>query len=123
MADKPPKTAPPEPAAPDAINPDHYRQLAVQPIDVQLATAWPTMTLANELLLGGVGGMAVASRRAVHAQSARDQALKYIWRAGDKVTPGEGHVQAIVRDLKKARWYIDRALWALGAGDDPARGS
>jgi hypothetical protein len=36
-------------------------------------------------------------------------AIKYLWRAGKK-TPGA------VADLRKARWYVDRAIAALEKG-------
>lgn len=37
-----------------------------------------------------------------HMNFCRGNAVKYIWRAGEKGDP--------VEDLKKARWYIDREI-------------
>lgn len=39
--------------------------------------------------------------------------IKYQWRAGLKVGEGESDVAATIRDLKKARWYIDREISRL----------
>lgn len=39
-------------------------------------------------------------------------AMKYIWRAGLK-----GHA---IKDLRKARWYLDREIARLEAGDGKA---
>lgn len=37
-------------------------------------------------------------------------AVKYLWRAGLKVQGPESTESARLRDLKKARWYIDDAI-------------
>lgn len=42
-----------------------------------------------------------------HMNFCRGNAVKYIWRAGEK--PGTSEVE----DLKKARWYIDREIARL----------
>lgn len=43
---------------------------------------------------------------AEHMNFNRGNALKYLWRAGEK--------QNEVEDLKKARWYLDREIARLG---------
>ena len=40
-----------------------------------------------------------------HMNFCRGNAVKYIWRAGEKGDP--------IEDLKKARWYIDREIERL----------
>ena len=40
-----------------------------------------------------------------HMNFCRGNAIKYIWRAGDKTDE--------VEDLKKARWYLDREIARL----------
>lgn len=37
-------------------------------------------------------------------------ALKYLWRSGLKKAAGEKVVEAYVRDLEKACWYIQREI-------------
>jgi len=64
----------------DPINPDHYRS---HPSGVECITVTEHMTFC----LGN--------------------AVKYIWRAGEKGDP--------IEDLKKARWYIDREIARLEA--------
>ena len=43
-----------------------------------------------------------------HMNFCRGNAIKYIWRAGDKSDE--------VEDLKKARWYLDREIDRLARG-------
>lgn len=43
-----------------------------------------------------------------HFNFCRGNAIKYIWRAGDK--------GSVVEDLEKARWYIDREIARLNEG-------
>ena len=64
----------------DPINPGHYRS---HPSGVECITVTEHMTFC----LGN--------------------AVKYIWRAGEKGDP--------VEDLRKARWYIDREIARLEA--------
>lgn len=40
-------------------------------------------------------------------------ACKYILRAGRKVAHGQSEKQAMIQDLKKARWYIDDEIKRL----------
>ena len=40
-------------------------------------------------------------------------AVKYILRSGHKILPGETEIEAELRDLKKARWYLDRKIMQL----------
>lgn len=44
-------------------------------------------------------------------------AVKYLWRAGLKVSESEDAKQATIRDLKKARWYVDREISRLERGE------
>lgn len=44
-----------------------------------------------------------------HMNFCLGNAIKYIWRCGDKGDP--------VQDLKKARWYIDREIERLQNSD------
>ena len=37
-------------------------------------------------------------------------AIKYLWRAGLKTDHAESADDAAIRDLKKARWYVDREI-------------
>lgn len=48
-----------------------------------------------------------------HMNFCRGNAVKYIWRAGDKGSE--------IEDLKKARWYIDREISRLMANDESAK--
>jgi hypothetical protein len=43
-----------------------------------------------------------------HFNFNRGNAIKYLWRAGEKVSGNE------LEDLKKARWYIDREIKRIG---------
>ncbi|MFC8182448.1 DUF3310 domain-containing protein [Rhodococcus sp. NPDC057297] len=43
-----------------------------------------------------------------HFNFNRGNAIKYVWRAGEKGSELE--------DLKKARWYLDREIKRLGGG-------
>ena len=45
-----------------------------------------------------------------HMNFCRGNAVKYIWRAGEKGNE--------VEDLKKARWYLDREIQRLEGGPD-----
>ena len=40
-------------------------------------------------------------------------AVKYIWRAGEKVLPGETKEVAQIRDLEKAKWYLEDEIAQL----------
>ena len=42
-------------------------------------------------------------------------AIKYLWRAGLKVSPDEDAIEAEIRDLEKARYYINEKIAMLGA--------
>lgn len=42
----------------------------------------------------------------------RGNAMKYLWRAGQKDASADGEIQ----DLEKARWYISREIENLKAG-------
>ncbi len=44
-----------------------------------------------------------------HLPFCRGNAIKYLWRAGQK---GEGDA-ATIRDLEKARWYVEREIASL----------
>lgn len=49
-----------------------------------------------------------------HMSFCRGNAIKYLWRAGEK---GDA-----LEDLRKARWYVDREIARLeGAVPDPAK--
>lgn len=48
-----------------------------------------------------------------HMNFNRGNAIKYIWRAGDK---GEA-----ITDLQKARWYLDREIERLGRQQAPVK--
>lgn len=49
-----------------------------------------------------------------HMSFCRGNAIKYLWRAGEK---GDA-----LEDLRKARWYVDREIARLeGAAPDPAK--
>lgn len=37
-------------------------------------------------------------------------AIKYCWRAGLKVSESDDPSEARIKDLKKARWYLDREI-------------
>lgn len=67
----------------DPINPDHYRS---HPSGVECITVTESMTFC----LGN--------------------AVKYIWRAGEK---GDA-----IEDLTKARWYVDREIARIKAVRD-----
>jgi hypothetical protein len=43
-----------------------------------------------------------------HMNFCRGNAMKYLWRAGEKGGPEQE-----VEDLKKARWYLDREIGRL----------
>lgn len=47
-----------------------------------------------------------------HMNFCRGNAIKYIWRAGEKNPAAE------IEDLEKARWYIDREIARLRRGLD-----
>ena len=40
----------------------------------------------------------------------RGNAMKYLWRAGKKVKPGQTVEEAREEDLAKARWYLDTVI-------------
>jgi hypothetical protein len=40
-------------------------------------------------------------------------AMKYLWRAGLKAQPKDVPIEAHIRDLKKARWYLDDEIARL----------
>lgn len=42
-------------------------------------------------------------------------AIKYLWRAGLKVAPEENAIDAEIRDLEKARYYINEKIAMLEA--------
>ena len=48
-----------------------------------------------------------------HYDFCTGNAIKYLWRAGLKTEGEEGHIDAQIRDLKKAEWYINRKIRAL----------
>jgi len=43
----------------------------------------------------------------------RGNAIKYLFRAGSKIGPAESAGSAELRDLLKARWFINRRITAL----------
>lgn len=45
-----------------------------------------------------------------HHDFCTGNAIKYLWRAGLKLTEGETPGKSELRDLKKARWYLDRKI-------------
>lgn len=76
----------------DQINPDHYKQGKVETIDYMEGVA----TL--EEFLG----------------HCRLTALKYLSRAGRKLQHEDQHpAEAMLRDLKKAAWYVNKAAEVL----------
>lgn len=80
-------------AADDAVNhPSHYTHGSVECIDAIESALTP-----DEF-----------------AGFCKGNSLKYLWRAGRK--------GSAVEDLRKARWYQDRAI-KHAAGDDPPQGS
>lgn len=70
----------------DAINPRHYFGQGLQAIEVIEAFDLP-----------------------YH----RGSVIKYILRAGHKVSTGEDREIALLRDLKKAAWFLDREIQRL----------
>lgn len=48
-----------------------------------------------------------------HFNFNRGNAMKYIWRAGEKAYPGDDPLDTEIRDLEKARWYLDREIARL----------
>jgi len=48
-------------------------------------------------------------------------AVKYCWRAGLKEQLGDTEGEARIRDLKKARWYLDREIQRLEKEVNDAR--
>ena len=40
-------------------------------------------------------------------------ALKYLWRAGQKLEPGKSVEESRLQDLRKARWFLDREIARL----------
>ena len=67
-----------EAAQPDPINPDHYKN-------------HPSKVECIEIT--------------EHMNFCRGNAIKYLWRAGEK---GD-----VIEDLRKARWYVDREIQRL----------
>lgn len=48
-----------------------------------------------------------------HMNFNRGNAIKYVWRAGDKVLDNMTKEAATLEDLKKARFYLDREIKRL----------
>jgi hypothetical protein len=97
----------------DAINPGYYSEQGVtECIDVMAAIAWSPTAMVE-------GHTDVNTTMVSQADHCRVTAFKYLWRAGEKVRPGDTPVDAIERDLGKAIWYLQMALHRLGRGPDP----
>lgn len=76
----------------DAINPDHYKHLPAEAIDIIEA--------------------AIAGAHSVQAGFLQGQALKYLLRLN--------HKGCKVTDAKKAKWYLDRLVQTIEATEpDP----
>jgi len=69
----------------DAINPDHYKSHPSKIECIQITE---------------------------HLNFCRGNAIKYLWRAGEK---GDE-----IEDLRKARWYVDREIQRLEGQQDAA---
>jgi len=107
-----------------AINPSHYKDRDVSEcIDIVRAITWDPEEVACAVAANLGDGAAPDTKSVAFADHCRLDAFKYVFRAGDKVLPGENVHDAIVRDLGKAVWYLQKALHELGAGDDPRDGT
>lgn len=72
----------------DPINPQHYTKHKVQPVEV----------------------MEIFFTSGKPCDMHLSHAFKYAARAGDKIEAGETDTAAYERDLKKALWWMQRAL-------------
>jgi hypothetical protein len=73
----------------DPVNhPEHYRSNGIECIDAIRAVLTPEQFEGY----------------------CRGNTMKYLWRAGKKVKPGQTVEEAREEDLAKARWYLDKLL-------------
>lgn len=45
-----------------------------------------------------------------HMNFNRGNAVKYVWRAGEKIEPGKTRQEKEIEDLEKAVWYLNREI-------------